>query len=372
MNVWFLPFACIPCYDGILEDRPLGGTETAIVRLAEALRQRGHGVTVFTTHPGAASGFRQVDTIGAAEGCDVLLAVRGWQPLYSVIPAAVRVLWAHDAADSMLHLGLGDRRVVSRIDALLALSGWHAETLCSASGFPPKKTFVQPNGVHLPYFAGGEERRRKRLVYTSTPHRGLELLPSIWEQVKERHPEAELHVFSGFDVYAGGNGAGYANEAAYTRALKLLSGMSDVHVRGNVLQRELARELMRSAVLAYPNIFPETSCISAMEAQAAGCAVVTSGLGALPETVGEAGVIVSETPGTPAYERAFVEAVDRLLRDDALIGRLSANGRRRAENELGWDRRAASLEQTVAFVLAASTANGADPVPSPFSAPPRD
>ncbi len=58
---------------------------------------------------------------------------------------------------------------------------------------------------------------------------------------------------------------------------------------------------------------------------ARGCPVVASQAGALPEVVGDAGVLVP--PGDPD---ALAAALDRLLTDDSLAATLAAAGRRRA------------------------------------------
>jgi glycosyltransferase involved in cell wall biosynthesis len=63
-----------------------------------------------------------------------------------------------------------------------------------------------------------------------------------------------------------------------------------------------------------------------LEAMAHGVPVVAYGSSAVPETVGDAGVLLADRSAT-----VMASAVDRVLRDDALRARLVAAGRRRLE-----------------------------------------
>jgi glycosyltransferase involved in cell wall biosynthesis len=79
-----------------------------------------------------------------------------------------------------------------------------------------------------------------------------------------------------------------------------------------------------AAALAVPSR-SEGFGLPALEAMARGCPVVASNAGALPEVVGDAGLLV------PAGDAdALAHALDRLLGDDALAASLGAAGHRRA------------------------------------------
>ena len=320
MRIAIVAAAGVPAHAHSLEERPLGGTETAVICLAQELHQLGHRVTVVTpleTPPLSVPLYLPLRAIHDLGEHEVLISVRDWNPLLLPLPAKKRLLWTGDSYDQPSSVGFGDKRIAARIDRLLAVSNWHADGICAKSGFPRERTWVLRNGVQLALFSGSEPRARKRLIYSSTPYRGLAFLPAVVTDLRRRHPDLELHVFSGMQVY---QGSGFDPRIAqsFEPLFALLRATPGCVVHGNVKQDQLAREFMRSSILAYPNSFEETSCITAMEAQAAGCPIVSSALGALPETVKEAGILITGAPTSPEYLARFTEALDKLLSDDVL------------------------------------------------------
>ena len=65
---------------------PMGGSETAVIRLSAALRRLGHQIEIITT-PEELKG----------RSCDVLVACRDWRAiLLDSISAKLRYLWCQD------------------------------------------------------------------------------------------------------------------------------------------------------------------------------------------------------------------------------------------------------------------------------------
>lgn len=190
------------------------------------------------------------------------------------------IYWNQLSYDQEAVQFLQNPKHVESIDNFVFVSHWQAEQFRQRFNIPGFKTRVIKN-AHL----GVSQRKRSkpkkvRLCYTSTPWRGLDVLLDAWELVKSE--QAELHIFSSTSIYGTEFDKSTTNQ--YQELFDRCKTTEGVVYRGYVSNEKLRGELHNFDILAYPNTFEETSCISVIEALSAGLRVVTSNLGALPET----------------------------------------------------------------------------------------
>jgi glycosyltransferase involved in cell wall biosynthesis len=200
-------------------------------------------------------------------------------------------------------------------------SAWQADTFQTHHHVPAwqiarTRLGAAASSSETPVRPPASATRARRLAYASTPFRGLDVLLDVFPRIRAACPDAELDVFSSMRVY----GVSEAEDQKQFGALYEKAKQPGVNLIGSLPQLELADRLQEARLLAYPNHYAETFCIAAVEAQAAGCGVITSQLGALPETVGDAGVCIPGDPQSASYRRAFVEACVGLLTDDERAG----------------------------------------------------
>ena len=91
--------------------------------------------------------------------------------------------------------------------------------------------------------------------------------------------------------------------------------MDGVVFRDRVNQQQLAEEFLSSQCFLYPTSFTETSCITAMEAQAANCHIITSPVAALKETCANYPftVFIEGDSFSKEYQDKFVAATVKAL-----------------------------------------------------------
>ena len=97
-----------------------------------------------------------------------------------------------------------------------------------------------------------------------------------------------------------------------------LQSTPGVHYHGRAGQAEVARSYAQSQLWLYPTDFLEVSCITAMEAQAAGCKVVATRCGALPETAPGVWLVDGKTSDPGYVDARFLATVWAALADDVV------------------------------------------------------
>ena len=199
------------------------------------------------------------------------------------------VLWIHDLDYIGNFSDIQDRW----ISAVFCLSEFHKRWFLDRHpGFPSEKLFITRNGVDPVRFTEHINRKKHRFIYTSCPTRGLLTVLRTFPNVLKEFPDAELHIFSNIkSPYA----LTHLTQTEMDFIESSCKNENKIFLHGFVHQMDLARELLRSDIFWYPTEFLETSCISAIEAQIAGLFCVYTACGALPETIGERGVVCSKT-----------------------------------------------------------------------------
>jgi glycosyltransferase involved in cell wall biosynthesis len=287
------------------EKHPLGGSETAALRLALALKRLGENVQIIT----------DADQL-AQHNCDVFISLRLWQVFHNgLYPGKRNYLWCQDDSNQPLVKPLEDPQIAKpiydRLDGIILISHYVSQRWISALNVPLNKIIMTTNGIPLQRFQPYASRlasRKPWAYYSSTPFRGLEALLLAWPHILQAVPEAQLHICSSMKVYDPKE----QTDDAYIPLYEKAKSLPGIQYHGSLSQSELRNVAQQCRVLAYPCVFPETSCITAMEAMAAGCVVVSTTLGALPETAWQ-NPLVSIADG---WLNQWIIEVIRMFKDD--------------------------------------------------------
>ena len=305
----------------------LGGSESAMVFASRALAARGHHVDVYSRcdAPGVYDDvtWHDIDALdehARAREWDVFVSLRFPDLLERDIRASLRLLWAQDVIAPM-----PIESILSWADGFVFVSEWHrSQTVAAHPGIAPFSAVV-PNSVDLPLFREPHPEAPPLLVHLSRPERGLRPLLAAWPLIRAAVPEARLAVARYHSFH---EPAGSEIEAFCHRMDEAVRKQPATEPVQHLDKPGLYALLSRATAMVYPAEFDETSCIAAIEAQAAGLPVVATRRGALSETLHPDAAWFVE-PGS-LMVRAFADRVIELMYDTEARAAMSAAGRRHA------------------------------------------
>lgn len=194
-------------------------------------------------------------------------------------PDKKRILWLHDLPGDPESEHLKDAEKRKRFDKIVCVSDWQMQLYNLISGVPYSDSIVIKNAIEPIDIDKKEYNGTVNLIYHTTPHRGLEILIPVYEELCKVHDNLHLDVYSSFSVYGWPD-----QDKMFTELFDRCKNNPKITYHGGVSNEEVREALKKSHIYAYPCIWLETSCLSVVEAMSAKNVVVCPNYGALPET----------------------------------------------------------------------------------------
>ena len=229
----------------------------------------------------------------------------------------INILWQHLSYDQPNVRLMQDRKFVDSIDYFIYVSHWQYNKFREIYKIPEYKSFVIKNATHAFDTVEKQKDNKIKLLYTSTPWRGLAVLIKSIEILNKTREDFEVDIYSSTKIY--GSKFDENEKDKFEALFDKCKNTPNVNYLGYADNDSVRAAVQRAHIYAYPSIFEETSCLAVIEAMSAGCHVVTTNYGALPETCGEfATMIEFDSSGQNLIER-YAETLNSVIdnyRDD--------------------------------------------------------
>lgn len=292
-------------YDGnTVYQQGLGGSESAVIFMAEELANLGFDVTVYNN--AASEGiFKNVKYISLNRlnepndyTCDIFIGSRTivpFQPEPRFIKlqksAKLKILWMHDTfcgGDNLVEPFV----INGLIDEIFTLSDFHTTYIanCDHGGkrnyeVLKNKIWMTRNGIrrYIDY-VDPQAKDPNHFVYNASVSKGMKpLIERIWARIKQAIPAAKLTIVGGYYKWEA------EKEDIYEKQFKELAAKAEyaklnINFTGIIPQHEISKIYADASFFIYPAAFPETFGISTLESLAYNTPLITCRFGALEET----------------------------------------------------------------------------------------
>lgn len=280
----------------------IGGSETAVIHMADAWNRLGARVGIYRGDEATPNSvgifdgvyYRLANEWSHELTSDLFISWRIPQVFSKGRPKADKtILWCHD-----IHFPIEVKpEWIEHIDTVAVLTEWHKEHLMQMHPFPEDKMWVTRNGIDPVRYKQDVKKVKHSYFFTSSHERGLSEILAIWPKIKVAIPDATLNV--GYGTYTASQMLKLRRDHEGLDALRAseqrMYETEGVIYHGRLNQWDLARVQMECEAWLYPwqqgpewgglGGFPETYCITALEAMAAKAVPVSRSNAGLAETL---------------------------------------------------------------------------------------
>lgn len=213
------------------------------------------------------------------------------------------------------------RKVINRLHRVITSSREGLHELKQAFGLSPEKVSVVYNGMDVELFRNtGESRKQRSLLFVGNTEDHKKGMRYLFEALAMLPEDVTLTIVD----------EGPPKRLTAWKMIERLKLQHRVHFTGKVDLDQLVHHYSTCTILVMSSLY-EGFGLPAAEAMSCETPVVATTAGALPEVVGDAGILVP-----PENPEALKDAINTLLNNEALREELGKKGRRRAVDMFAW------------------------------------
>ncbi|MBC2716139.1 MAG: glycosyltransferase family 4 protein [Desulfobacteraceae bacterium] len=216
------------------------------------------------------------------------------------------------------------KRVTKTLPHIITVSECAQNDISKEFRIPKDRFTVISNGINTDLFYPMPEikRRKNRIIVTNSADTPLKGLYYLLLSVAEISKKTKIRLIVIGTPKKNGR---------ILRLIKKLGIGPFVTFTGRISDEEFVRQYAKATVAVIPSVY-EGFGLPAGEAMACGVPVISTTGGALPEVVGDAGILIP-----PADPAALTNAITEVLNNPDLADQLSEAGYERVQNHLTWN-----------------------------------
>jgi UDP-glucose:(glucosyl)LPS alpha-1,2-glucosyltransferase len=199
----------------------------------------------------------------------------------SIDESKIRVYWLHDLPEDPETNHLKEAQSRDRFHKIVVCGNWQYSRYQLVCGLPYSSNHLVIDTPIETFEPVKKSFDKIRLVYSSTPQRGLSILVPVFEKLAEKYDNIHLDVFSSFKIY-GWEEADVSFEPLYER----IRNHPQMTYHGFASNSTVREHLKNAHIHAYPSIWMECNSRSVIEAMSAGLLCVHPNYGGLTDTSG--------------------------------------------------------------------------------------
>lgn len=219
------------------------------------------------------------------------------------------ILWLHDLAEDPENKTLLEGGW-KKFDYFVFVSQWQRDMYVAYYKIPYSKCMVIPNAVEVENTSYEKPTDKINFIYHTTPHRGLELLYPIFDELTKKHDNIHLDVFSSFEIYGWPE-----RDGNFKELFDKLKQHPNITYHGAKDNKIVLEYLKKSHIFLYPCIWKETSCIALIEAIRCKCLPIHPNLGALTETSEGRSIAYEYTDNVNDHASVCYQTADLVLNE---------------------------------------------------------